>query len=185
MKLVLQRMKSFATREDGSIAVETVIIIPILFWGYLTLFSIFDAYRQYAIGQKVAYTVGDIISRETTPIDNSYMDGMRHVVEYMTAAQDVADVALRVTSVRYDEENNEYERDWSEKRGWVPALDDNAVSDLADRLPVMPDNERVMIVETFVKYDPPFDTGLTNKTITNFVFTRPRYAPQVLYSDGS
>jgi len=48
----------------------------------------------------------------------------------------------------------------------------------------MPHNERLTIVETFVKYDPPFNSGLSNHEITNFVFTRPRYAPRVLWYDA-
>ena len=67
----------------------------------------------------------------------------------------------------------------------MPALSNEAIQALRDDLPVMPDNETVVVVETFVRYDPPFNTGLTNREIHNFVFTRPRYAPQVLWNDPS
>jgi len=183
MKRLAQYLRGFRDEDRGSIAVETIIVIPILFWGYLSMFAIFDAYRQQAINQKAAYTLGDIISRETTPIDNNYLIGAREMLAYLTA-NETTDVALRVTSVTYDEDNDEYVRFWSEKKGWMPELSNEAIQALRDNLPVMPDNETVVVVETFVNYDPPFNTGLQNREIHNFVFTRPRYAPQVLWSDN-
>lgn len=182
MKRLTKIVRSFRDEEQGSLAVETVLIIPILFWAYLSMFSIFDAYRQHAINQKAAYTIADIVSRETTPLDSDYMDGTRKIVAYLTANLQ-SNVAVRVTSVKYDGENNVYERDWSEARGWRDALSADDVTQLYEYLPTMPDNEHITVVETFVKYDPPFATGLQEREIKNFVFTRPRYAPRVLWSD--
>lgn len=173
-------LTAYRKDESGSIAIETILIIPALFWAYLAMFAIFDAYRQYSINQKAAYTMGDIVSRETTPINGAYINGARKMLAYMTYA-DESDTALRVTSVFYNETDDIYEMDWSEARGWVSPLSGNDVKDWHDRLPAMADNDRVTIVETFVKYDPPFNTGLSNREIQNFVFTKPRYAPQVLF----
>jgi hypothetical protein len=175
-------LRRFRDEERGSIAVETILIIPMIFWVYLTMFSIFDSYRQHSINQKAAYTIGDIISRETTPIDAAYLNGSRELLAYLTA-NGKNNVAIRVTSVKYDADQEEYKRDWSKKNGWMPVLSNNAVKALKDDLPVMPHNERVMVVETFVKYEAPFNTGLSDREIHNFVFTRPRYAPRVLWSD--
>lgn len=183
MTWLLKRLRRFRADETGSIAVETILIIPMVFWVYLTMFSIFDAYRNHSINQKAAYTIGDIISRETTPLDNSYMNGLREFLAYLTA-NETTDVAIRVTSVRYDAVNDVYKRDWSRRRGWVSALDNTAVAALKDDLPIMPHNERVMVVETFARYEAPFNTGLSDHEIHNFVFTRPRYAPRVLWSDS-
>ncbi|WP_299610434.1 TadE/TadG family type IV pilus assembly protein [uncultured Tateyamaria sp.] len=181
MKRLITNMRSFRDDERGSIAVETVLIVPVLFWAYLSMFAIFDAYRQHSINQKAAYTIGDIISRETTPLDTAYLNGTREILAYLTSNQD-SNVAVRVTSVKYDEVNDVYKRDWSQAKGWQPALSNNQVKELRHLLPVMPHNERVMVVETFVKYDPPFATGLREREIENFVFTRPRYAPRVLWA---
>jgi hypothetical protein len=183
MSHIMRMVRRFRDDDRGSIAVETILIIPILFWVYLTMFAIFDAYRQHSITQKAAYTLGDIISRETNPVDSSYLNGSRELLAYLTT-NSKSNVAIRVTSVKYDANEDIYKRDWSKTKGWVSALDNKAVKDLADNLPVMPHNERVMVVETFVKYDAPFNTGLTDHEIHNFVFTRPRYAPRVLWSDN-
>lgn len=174
-------LRDFREDSEGSISVELILVLPFLFWAYLSMFSIFDAYRQHSLNQKAAYTLGDVISRETAPIDQSYLDGSRAMLAYLTA-NDPSDVAIRVTSVTYDADNDEYKKFWSEKEGWMPKLSNEAIQALRDDLPVMPDNETVVVVETFVKYDPPFNTGLQTREIHNFVFTRPRYAPQVLWN---
>ena len=174
----------FGRDEEASIAVETIVIIPVLFWAYLSMFSIFHAYRQHALNQRAAFTIGDMISRETAYIDPEYIDGARDLLVYLTGAKK-SDTSIRITSVKWDGNNNRYKRDWSKKKGWVPSLNNTAVKKLKDRLPIMKHNERVMLVETFVKYDPPFATGLSDHEIVTFVFTRPRYAPQVVWNPGS
>jgi len=183
MRRVQAFLRTFARDERGSTAVETVIILPILFWAYLSMFAIFDAYRQHAINQKAAFTIGDIVSRQTTPIDPSFLDGMRKTLNYLTNSSN-SDTAIRITSIRWDEKKKAYQRDWSKVKGSGPkALKNNDVKNWHHRLPVMVNGERIVLVETFVDYDPPFATGLQERTITNFVFTSPRYAPRVLWSN--
>ncbi|APX12359.1 TadE/TadG family type IV pilus assembly protein [Tateyamaria omphalii] len=182
MKRIITNLKAFRDEDQGSLAIETVILIPLLFWAYLSMFAIFDSFRQHSINQKAAYTLGDIISRETTPLDNSYLNGTQEIFAYLTNNVS-SDVSIRVTSVKYDANNNVYKRDWSKARGWKSPLSNNEVKELKHLLPVMPHNERVMVVETFAKYDAPFETGLRDREIDNFVFTRPRYAPRVLWSN--
>ena len=122
-----------------------------------------------------------MISRETNPIDDAYLGGARELLGYLTNAE-AMDVSVRVTQVVFDAANNTYEQDWSETEGAVSAATNAMVASWAAKLPVMPDNERVIVVETFHQYDPPFNTGLINREVRNFVFTRPRYAPQVLFN---
>lgn len=176
-------IKRFSRDEDGSIAVEMMILLPILFWAFLTLFSIFDAYRKHSMNQKAAFTIGDMISRETALVDQAYLNGTQTLLAYLTNEK-ITDTSIRITSVKYDADNNVYKRDWSKTKGWVPELKNNDISNWHHRLPIMPHNERIMVVETFVKYDPPYNTGLTDHQIVNFVFTRPRYAPQVLWDNN-
>ncbi|MEP5732303.1 MAG: hypothetical protein ABJL67_23385 [Sulfitobacter sp.] len=169
----------FARREDGTIAMEAMIILPMMFWAFLSVFSIFHTYRTYTISQKAAFTIGDSISRETAPLDDDYLEGMHGLFEYLSRSQGAS--TLRVTSLRYDGTNDEFTRDWSEVQGSKPELSNDDVRNWTTRLPVMPDGERVMLVETWTTYDPPFATGLEEREIVNFVFTRPRFAPRVCW----
>lgn len=175
-------LRRFRDNERGSIALECVLVLPMLFWAYLSMYSFFHAYRTHSLNIKTAYAIGDAISRETTPLDSAYLNGVHQMAAYMSWTQ-ADNFAIRITSVKYDADADEYLRDWSQKKGWMPPLDDAAVEDLRDHLPVMPDGERVVVVETFEKYDPPFNMGLSDHEIHNFVFTRPRYAPRVCFDE--
>ena len=55
----------------------------------------------------------------------------------------------------------------------------------AVNLPLMVDEERQILVETRTVYEPPFTVGLSQQTLRTFVFTRPRFAPQVLFDASS
>ncbi|MCR8826029.1 TadE/TadG family type IV pilus assembly protein [Pseudosulfitobacter koreensis] len=177
-------LRRFAHKEDGNVAIETIIILPVLFWVYLTMYVIFDAYRQHALAEKAAYTIGDVISRQTTPLDNAYLTGTQGLLGYLTRNRDLSP-SIRVTSIRYDANNDIYKRDWSNTRGpGISALTDLNVKNWHERLPIMLHDERIVVVETFVNYTPPFNTGFPDMQIRNFVFTRPRYTPQVLWTSG-
>ncbi|MEP1538701.1 MAG: hypothetical protein ABJQ34_08685 [Paracoccaceae bacterium] len=186
VKHIKRAVHAFRKDETGSIAIETMLIIPALFWAYLAMFAIFDSYRHHAINQKAAYTIGDLVSRETTPIDVDYMTGMRDLLKYLSRTANTSDVSIRISSLQYDETQDIYKREWSEVQGGlVQPLSSGSTDNWHARLPILPDKERITVVETFVNYDAPFNTGLSDRTIQNFVFTRPRYAPCVLFDDGS
>jgi len=182
MRHFLTSLSEFFRREDGTIALETMIILPLIFWAYLSMYSIFDTYRMYNLNQTATYTIGDAISRETQAIDPDYLRGMQELFEYMTRGN--GQTAIRVTSIWFDEDENRYRTDWSQVRGWVSPLDSDEVRNWHSKLPVMPDNERVTLVETWRDYDPLFNTGLEQREIHNFAFTRPRYAPRTSWSDS-
>tara|TARA_R110002049_G_scaffold140930_7_gene302374 strand:- start:25727 stop:26302 length:576 start_codon:yes stop_codon:yes gene_type:complete len=171
----------FLRREDGTIAMETMIVLPLIFWAYLSTFSIFDAFRMYNLNQQATYTIGDAISRETVPINDDYLRGSQELFEFMTRG--AGNTAIRVTSIWYDAAQDRYYTDWSKSRGWVLGLNSEDVKSWHAKLPVMPDKERVVLVETWRTYDPPFNTGLEERDIHNFIFTRPRYAPRVCWVD--
>ena len=173
------RLAGFARDDDGNIAIEAMIVLPAMFWAFLSMFSIFDAFRTYSINNRAAFTIGDSISRETAPLDQAYLDGTRQLFEYLSRSEDKS--SLRVTSLYYDGGQDRFYRDWSKVSGNAPELSNEDVREWGGRLPVLPDGERIMLVETWSEYDPPFKTGLEEREITNFVFTRPRFAPRVCW----
>ncbi len=178
----LRPLRRFARQERGSVAVEAVILLPLVIWTFLALYAAFHSYRTYAINQKAAYTIGDMISRETNPMDLAYLNGTHQLFAYLTGANQ-QDLSIRLTAVYYDEDTETYELDWSQATGGADPATVEQVAGWEDNLPVLPDQERVMVVETFHNYDPPFATGLNARTVANFIFTRPRYAPQILWED--
>jgi len=177
-------LADFRAKDAGSVAVETIVILPILFWTYLSLFSIFYSYRTYSINQKAAYTIGDMISRETAAIDQDYLDGALQLMGFLTNAHP-DDLSIVVTTVRYDADLDLYLPEWSQSTGFEIPATDLAVKGWAPRLPNLLDNEIVVVVQTFHDYDPPFKTGLERRRVENFVFTSPRYAPQFIWDESA
>lgn len=178
---VKEYLRSFRDDTRGTVAVESIIVLPLLFWSLMAMYAFFDAYRQASLNVKAAFTVGDMLSRETNFVDAAYLQTSQSLFELMTRSYSAS--KLRVTVVRWDEDNQIYKRDWSKTRGNVPELSNTDVKNMADRLPVMPDNERVIVVETWARYFPPFNIGIEEQDLYNFVFNRPRFAPQLLWTD--
>ncbi len=177
----MSRIRTFREDQKGSVAIEAVILLPIMIWGYLAMFTIFDSYRQYTAQQKAVYTISDLISRQATPLDADFLDGTHELFENLTRA--TMETGLRVTVAKYDHLLEEYQVIWSRTRGGMVGLESADVADWTNRLPVMAVGDQIIIVETTAAFSPVFSVGLGNKTINNFVFTRPRYAKQVCFDD--
>lgn len=177
-----RRLRRFAVGEEGNIALETVIIAPILFWAYMATVTIFDAYRQHSINQKAAYTIGDMVSREDRALNAAYLTGARSLFDSLARSAEPSSV--RITSVWYDAANGLYVCEWSQSRGTVPPATLAEVEDWDVRLPVLPNFERITVVETWARYSAPFNVGIADHDIHNFIFTRPRRAPSITW-DGN
>jgi hypothetical protein len=181
-KLRFPFLRRFRSEQSGNIAVEAAILLPIMIWGYLAMFTIFDTYRQYTTQQKAAYTVSDLISRQATPLDADFIDGSHELFRSLTRS--LTEPGLRVTIAKYDLVLEEYRVIWSRTRGGMVALTSQDIANWSNRLPVLPQDDQIIIVETSSLYPPAFDIGLGLRTINNFVFTRPRYASQVCLNTG-
>ncbi|WP_299023980.1 hypothetical protein [uncultured Sulfitobacter sp.] len=172
----------FAREEKGSASIEAVIMVPAMFLCILTFVTLIDYTRLHGMHQKAAYTISDMVSRETLPIDADYLAGTKALLDTLTRNPQTSTVRLSI--VRYDAERDIFKLDWSKTEGYATPVSNQDVSGWTDRLPAsMVHNERMIVVETSALYKPPFDVGLGNKQIENFIFTRPRYAPQVLWQD--
>ncbi|MBW4962264.1 TadE/TadG family type IV pilus assembly protein [Sulfitobacter sp. CW3] len=173
-------LRRFASHEDGSVSLEALILMPLVLWVYAAMFSIFETYEEYSLNQKAAFTIGDMISRETLPIDSDYLGGAHDLLDYITQSQGPS--TLRVSSLQYDKKQNRFYVHWSRARGADSAVTDADVASWTNRLPSIPDDEYIVVTETTTTFTPPFNIGLGQPEIKNFVFTRPRYAPRVLYT---
>lgn len=176
--------RRFSKEETGSFAIEFVVMLPLLIFAWLFVVDAFYGFRINTVNQKAAYTLSDMISRETTPINSAYLDGSLELFTFLTDTR-VRDRGIRFTAVKFDADSNDFELEWSQSRGSLSPASDGEVAGWVSRLPTMPDNEIIMVVETYQHFIPTFDIGFNERDIHNFVFVRPRYAPQVLYSDGA
>lgn len=184
LKALRTKLRRFARDTSGQASIELAIFTPLLLSLLAAGYVYFDAYRQKAVNINAAYTISDALSRETEHINPSYMDGLHEMLEFLTHSND--QVGLRVTTVRWDDNNDEYRIDWSQTRGPLYPLKDRDINDaLSDHLPTLLHNERVIVVETSTTYEPIFAVpGLDETELYNFAFTRPRFAPQLVWADS-
>jgi Flp pilus assembly protein TadG len=176
------RLRQFRDATDGNVTVEFVLVMPFVFWAFMASYVYFDGYRQSSVNLKAAYTISDLLSRETGEINDTYIDSMHTLLDLLV--REGSETTLRVTVVRWDATAQRYYVDWSANRGFPQDLTDANVSDLAHRLPTMPDLERVILVETNNTFQPLLNVGLDPLQLENFVFTRPRFTPQLKW-EGS
>lgn len=177
IKNLISRLKAFAGETRGSVSVEFLLVIPLVFWAYMAAYVFFDGYRQSAVNLKAAYTISDLVSRETDFLTDEYIDSMYSLMQLLTRTS--SSVSLRITVVRWDAGDDRYYVDWSTNREYGSNLTNATIGDIAAKLPVMPDNERVILVETINTYVPALNVGMDDQQLENFVFTRPRFAPQL------
>ena len=184
LKILKLRLIDFQSEERAAVPVEGVIASTFLIWWYIASFQFFDAYRQKNINLKAAYTLADMLSRETGPtaedpnaatVNQTYVNGLNTMFDYLTFSQ--RPTWVRVSSVYWDEVDDKYRVDWSTTSGsGHTAMTTPNLQNYKNRIPVLPTGDTVIIVETFMAYEPFFNVGLDANLFTTFIATRPRFA---------
>ena len=183
-------LRNWLGREEAGLSVEAVLVLPFLLWGFAAMFAFFDVYHARSLALKGNYAIADLLSRETNSIDMDYLDGTEKVYTYLTQADDSA--WIRVTSVRCqrrcdDQTRRVLRRDWSRATDGKPRLSDLDVNtDFRDLIPMIAQGDRVIMVETYLRYTPPINpvlTGVTARDIYDISMTRPRFSPQLCWGD--
>ncbi len=189
---ITHKLQEFRCKEDGNIALEAALYLPLLLGVFAATYTLFDLFRQETVNSKAAYTVSDLISRETAALNDDYIDSIYTLGKLMARAG--SDMSMRVSVIRWDADDDRHYVDWSVERGdQMEIWTDANVTALNNKLPLMPDQERVIVVETWNDVEPAFRLeaiGVGKREIYNLVFTRPRFASQVAFegsvvSDGS
>lgn len=176
-------LTQFRDDTKGSAAIEAAIIIPVLFWAYIAMYIFFDGYKTRSMTEKAAFTISDMLSRESFAIDEYYLGNARKLFDML--AQSDSPSGLRVTVVSYSDITESHTLEWSKTIGNMDALEAARLSEFTPRLPAIAGGESLIIVETLSTYKPSLNVGLGDVTIETFIFTRPRFAPQLLWDDGT
>ncbi|MGQ3486857.1 TadE/TadG family type IV pilus assembly protein [Roseovarius pacificus] len=174
------RLARFRDATHGTVTVEAVIIVPILFWVVAATAEFFEMYRYKSIREKASYTVVDMISREQSSLSPTYIDNTKTLFDDFTNS-DTED-QIRISVVTYNEDDDEYAIVWSQVRGTGPLqeLTTDEVKTRHDILPIMGNGEHLIQVESYSKYHPALDVGFDKDIpVETRVFTSPRFAEQV------
>lgn len=186
--MITDTAKRFRDDEHGSMAVEFVLVVPILVWVFLSTYVYFDVYRVETNSVRATITLAEMFSREDV-VDNTFIDNAREVLRELTYEEANPDV--RVTVYRYQESDDTFRRVWSRHRGYGSVLTNADLTNLAsaNRLPPMDELEHSIYIETRTEYDAPFNIGLgpfilTNLddvTFTSDMIVRPRDGPRLCF----
>lgn len=168
----------FSRDQRGSTTVEAVLILPLLLWAYVAMFVYFDAFKVQNANLRAAYTIADMISRQTDSIDANYVNGLRTVFDYLVGIETTTSV--RASSVFWDGVSNSYKVSWSYGTGTMPLLTNANINDYATKLPIIPVGDTLIVIETWLDYTPAFEVGgLQPRTFKEFIATRPRFVAEV------
>ncbi len=186
------RIEDMRRSETGSFSVEGVLMFPLLIWAYIGLYVFFEGLRENNINLKAAYTIGDLLSRETDEIGPTHLAGMVDVYEWLTRTRN--DVAIRLTVISYDEDSDSHNLIYSRTSGSVRGavkqqLDQTGVNDVVTpHVPIMANADTAIVIETWAYFEPVFEIGLDNTEIYNIIVTAPRFSEQLLWqglNDGT
>ena len=145
------KIRRFLGREDGLLSVEAVLVFPILIWAYVGLFVLVDAFQTKSVNIKAAATIGDLLSRETAPVNAGYIDGLKSVLDILVHSN--YPTVMRVSVVRYDLDDDEFTLVWSHGTGTKPALTDATLSEIEPSIPAVQDAGSVIVVTSLVPPD--------------------------------
>lgn len=170
----------FRREENGILSVEAIMVFPLVIWSIWASYSFFDGYRQSARNLKASYAVADVISRERTTINATYIDTLYGLLQTMVA--DRSDVSMRITYLVYKDEGKVHRVEWSCVRGETfQKWSTETFEQIKGRLPEMTDEGKMIVVETEDLYRRPYQLGFGDNefTMSNFVFTQPRHFDQI------
>lgn len=158
--------QQFRDDEQGSMAIELLLVVPILLWVFLSTFVYFDVYRVETNSVRATITLAEMFSREGS-VDNNYLNNAREVLRELTFEE--ANPDLRVTVYR-QRADGEFRTVWSRNRGMdggnLTNAQINAIGQ-SGRLPNMREFDHAIYIETRTEYDAPFNIGLGPFTVTN------------------
>ena len=199
----------FRRETDGSVSVELVIVVPILFWALAATVVFYDGFRDRYQAQMAAQTVADIMSRETDLFDAAYVEGMNDVFDVLLDGRYPS--RIRVSSIIWDSTNQRNMLQWSYGTRGMSGLPTDTfelmqagdlttlqalfgndtsfsfagaaaqmpVSDLPSRIPPVLPGEALLVVETFALWSPFANVGLGEMRFNPVVVVRPRFAPWI------
>lgn len=182
---VLRALRGFKNSEQGLITIETLIVLPVVIWALLASVTFTDAFRHKTTLQKSVFTAGDLISRANgRAITPDYIDGVYKFVQRMNDGPH--QIRIRITLIGWDEPEQQLRVVWSNgaHAGAFGPLDDVILNlDYAPFIPTITQGETLLLAEGWLDYTPPFEVGLSARTLGEMALLRPRFAPGISYDD--
>lgn len=169
--------RRFLGDEGGSVTIEFVLWVPVLLVWFVVSAVFFDAYISRNRAANVAYTMTDILSRQTE-VDDAFIVELFNLQEVLLPDAPPGR-RFRVSSIRYEAADDRYVVLWSRAYGGPDPLPEGQPV-TSDVLPTMADLDTVILMELEVPYRPFSNwAGIGERFWTFRLVTRPRFVSQV------
>jgi Flp pilus assembly pilin Flp len=159
--------------ENGASAVEFALLVPVLLLVLMGTVTLFDMFRTSQSVEKVTFTVGDILSRQTS-ISGATLTSMLSLVRNTVPTAN--DGGLRVSSI--SKKGNKFELLWSKTAGASAAIGTTAIP--YDIVPDMANGDSVILTESFIPHSAMFaGFGVDLITFRARAVQRPRFVSSI------
>ncbi|KKK80894.1 hypothetical protein LCGC14_2818910 [marine sediment metagenome] len=181
--MIANRFKRFLKADEGSQTIAFVVLLPLLVWSIMAMLTFTDAFRIRAMATDATAVIADSLSRQSTPIDLNELLGLQSVAEQLIGY----DVSLRITQVRCLSNCADLNRriilvDFSQGIGLDSLLNLDFAAGLSrQRVPLMAEGDRLVLVETSFMHEPIAQIGLEGREVSVSHATRMRFAPQLCW----
>ena len=182
--IIKNLLRRFTRREEGTLSVEAVLVVPVLFFGIAATLVTWDAFKTLNTSQKATYTIADMLSRETNGVNENYLTATHELFGYLANSDQNA---LRITVVDMKEDPDTKEKElnlvWSRSVGGLPVFD--KAEQVENRVPLMAVGDQMILVESVQYWSPAFSMGLGDYTFREIAVMRPRFSPQLVWTGGA
>lgn len=183
MRSLMKTLKSLRRRQDGSATIEALLVVPMIVGALTMAYTIHGLYRATSVETKANYALADAVSRERRAITPEFLSSLYELHRLVGHANQGS--AVRMSVVDWDPETKSYRIRWTREKSTLakalPVLTPAAVADIA---PTLSDYEAVIVMESFKEYTPFRDIGINPSIYQTRTVTRPRFSPQVCWTEG-
>lgn len=191
-------MGRFLRDKNAVASIEFAFITPVMVFFMLGAVAAFDVVQGGKNYSNAAKTVVDLVTRQTTFSDDDLALQVAIVQAIMDDYADVPDLEVRVTSIysrtEEDDDDDDDDEDSETKNlelavAWsVSNIEGRAMNDAAlahfDKLPSVPLNETIVLVEVSGTYTPYISTDFVgDMEYYRYAIRRPRFSASVEYLD--
>lgn len=172
-------LTTFWRDEEGSLTIEFVLWLPYLALWFIASTIFFDAYKSRNEAANAAYTLSDVITRQTE-VDDTFLASLYTLQDRLLPAADGVR-RLRISSIQMVAGKPQVL--WSRAMGGGAALLDEDIP--LELLPPMADLDTVILTDFSVPFRPFASwVGVSARTWDFRLVSRPRFASQIAKIDA-
>lgn len=183
LQTLLHQTANFHDDENGSGAMELVLLVPVLSTICFGLITYAGGFQAKTEAVRATTVITDLISRETNPITPVYLTGISGLLDNLVASDETPE--FRLTMFTWSQNTGKFVVSWSKANGMRSPMDTTALNGVSSKLPTIKNGQRAILVETWVDFTPITNVGLEGgTTFANFLVAAPRFVPQLCWAES-